>query len=229
MIRDVIIYIILIARIVIAVRLLWLAARTVRSLYWLAAVFFVNAAYYVMGTGLFAVDSDVMHLSYTVGLTIAQVLVVMFTHSTFYQGRKSPFPVFLALSLVAGVVDILWWASAASSISLISLMVTVNWAWHAVVAYQAYRQVADEKYVEDWVKARYRLMIVYCALLASTGLMFLVYVLPSTSAGIQSLVGLLTLVGVVLQFLVWVMPERFRQYLNRNYQLEDLPEDEAAA
>jgi len=227
MVRDVIIYAVMVARIVIAVRLFWLAARTVRSLYWLAAVFLANVVYLVL-TEVFAKNLDLAQLSYTVGLAVAQVLVVMFTHVTFYQGRKSPYLIFLAQSLVACIVDIVWWRVSGSTVSFVSLAVAVNWGWHASAAYQALRQVADDKYVEDWVKVRYKLMIVYCALLAATGLMFVTYLVPATGNGIQSLVGLLALAGVVVQFLVWVMPERFRQFLNRNYQLEAMPEDEAA-
>jgi hypothetical protein len=44
---------------------------------------------------------------------------------------------------------------------------------------------------------------------------------------VQSAVGLFALGGVVLQFLVWVMPEGFRKFLNRSYQSEmDLDEPE---
>ena len=33
-----------------------------------------------------------------------------------------------------------------------------------------------------------------------------------------ALLGLLSISSIVIQYLVWVMPEGFREYLNRNYQ-----------
>jgi hypothetical protein len=50
------------------------------------------------------------------------------------------------------------------------------------------------------------------------------YLVPPAMPAAQALIGLFALVGVVLQFLVWVMPERFRQFLNRNY--EAIPDDQ---
>ena len=224
MTRDAIVLIMLLVRIVVAVRLFQLAARKVRSLYWLGAAFLANAAYYALG--LLIEDPVPQHFVYTIGLACAQLLVVMFIHTTFYQGKKSPFQIFLGLTIVAAIVDIVSGIWAGPVVSLVSLMVTANWGWHAVIAYQAYQQVAGEKYVEDWVKVRYKLMIAYCALLAMTGLMLVGYLVQDVMVQVQSLLGLFALAGVVLQFLVWVMPERFRQFLNRNYQAELLEEQQ---
>lgn len=219
MLRDVIIFVVWIARIVIAVRLLQLASRTTRNLYWLAGVFLVNAVYYISVIGPFSASEYVAHLSYTIGLTIAQLLVVSFIHTTFYQDRKSPFPIFLVVNLVVGVADTVLAVLSGPAVSLISVMVAINWGWHASIAHKAYKQIAGEKSVEDWIKTRYKLMIVYCVLLSLTGLILIGYLVPATMVAIQSLIGLFALVGVVLQFLVWVMPAGFRQFLNRNYQV----------
>jgi len=110
----------------------------------------------------------------SLGLTIAQILVILFIHNTFYQGEKSPVKFFLALSIITGTIDVVW-ASVKSGVgpSFVSFAVTSNWLWHASIAYKAFHQIAQEKYVEDWVKTRYKLMIAYCISLAMTGISFL--------------------------------------------------------
>jgi len=228
MVKDGIILITWIARIIIAVRLFQVAARTVKSLYWLGGAFVINTVYYIFLLNLFNSISALKFWPITIGLTIAQLLIVLFIHHTFYSGQKSPYLIFFGITLATGFTDMgLRIVNPDSFWFLISVATSINWGWHAVIAYKAYHQVAEEDYVEDWVKARYKLMIAYCACLATTGLGFFVRWFPHLSQIIQSLVGLFALAGVIIQFLVWVMPENFRTYLNRNYHVENI-EDEVS-
>jgi hypothetical protein len=72
-----------------------------------------------------------------------------------------------------------------------------------------------DRHVEDWIKWRYRLMIFYAAFLLispiNTTVNFLAPGTLPSSAWTQVVAG-------AVQYLVWVMPEAFRRFLNRKYQ-----------
>lgn len=111
---------------------------------------------------------------------------------------------------------------------LVSVPLFINWIWHTQIAYQACRAIASDDVVEDWVKVRYQLMIVYCvvgfvvAAPVSIGLLWPEIV----SIRVLVVVGILT--GLICQFLVWVLPEGFRRWINRNYHLPAQDEAELA-
>ena len=100
------------------------------------------------------------------------------------------------------------------------------WAWHGWSAYQARAGFTIEQKVEDWIKSRYRLIGLYAIILVIGQIgsfIRIVYAGGPTVTSLGNAMGLLTLItqitAVILQFLVWVMPEGFRQWLNRNQQL----------
>ena len=143
----------------------------------------------------------------------------MFIHSTFYRNRKSPIYFVLGLVLLAFFVDI--YALLTNNLNLAGLVTAiglVNWTWHFFVARSAYIQIANDESVENWVKARYRLMIVYIPMM----MLITLQVIVSSTTFIPSMPRILVLAGLliiiaslILQFLVWVMPEPFRLWLNR--------------
>ena len=97
--------------------------------------------------------------------------------------------------------------------------------FHMRVAQQTLASLAEEQAVEDWVKARYRLMGLYSAagaIGAIGSFIRIAFAGGSAVTPLGTMMGALTLVAqivaVILQFLVWVMPEGFRTWLNRNQQ-----------
>jgi hypothetical protein len=226
MVGDILIWIMIIIRIVIGVSLTRAALRqNVRNLLWLGAVFFANGLFTIFSFQ--AWDSPFL---FHLGILLAQVCLVLFIQQTFYRGRRSPWGMFMAITLVGGLVDL--WIDAGSSIEISSntpmyVVTSCNWLWHTVIAYQAYRAAVRDRAVEDWVKARYRLMIAYCCITVLVTILALVQLVLGIPPGALTAVQVLFVIGsIVLQYLVWVMPERFRQYLNRNYQPSEF---EAAA
>ncbi len=95
----------------------------------------------------------------------------------------------------------------------------VTFVWFAVVAYQAYRQVSGDRMVEDWVKARYLLVIVGNVLMCAAALDNFITLLTTGKIGaFAPMANIALILGVILFFLAWIMPEGFRRCLNRNYQ-----------
>ena len=154
----------------------------------------------------------------------------MFIHATFYRDRKSPIYIVLGLIVLAIAVDIYGFSNNHPDlVGMMTIVGLVNWVWHFFVARSAYLKIATDQSVENWVKRRYQLMIAYVVM------MFLatVQVVISNSAlssSIPSIVVLITLLvviaSVILQFLVWVMPESFRLWLNRSQDAHPAGEEQ---
>jgi hypothetical protein len=208
-----------IARLWIGVQL-FLTARKSRlnNLYWLAAVF-VLAVYSLFSpqlAGYPLANAWVFNMGFVAG----QFCLAMFIHTTFYQGRKSPIAFMLGLFVLVLLATIYYvYVNDLRMATLVTGISLVNWIWHLIVAQSAYSAIAKDSSVEKWIKARYQLMMVYVVLITISTVFSVV---ASTTTLIpQSLVPLsilLVIASIILQFLVWVMPEPFRLWLNRTQQ-----------
>jgi hypothetical protein len=195
------------------------------NLLWLAGFF------YITGTGdIFITLSPVTNIIWPFFLAVGfgEVMLVMFIQKTFYQDRKSPYLIFMVIALAIFGASLYMLANQMAFLPYYS---PFNWLWLIWVGYQAYKKIATDQTVEDWVKARYKLIIAYslAALVAPiyTILTLLPFVIPSVAVWLfaptsilVAQVGILVFVtiGIALEYLAWVMPERYRRYLNRNYR-----------
>jgi hypothetical protein len=216
--------ILVLARWVIAIQLTRVGVRQkLPNLLWLAAFF------YITGIGDVCLTLSMLaHLNlfwvFKTGVGLSEIVMVMFISLTFYRDRRSPMLIFMAIAIASALVDVFY--------NRVNFFSPFNWLWLIVVGYQAYRQVAADKVVEDWVKGRYLLGVAYAGVaLAGAPLFNMVsmvgLVVPAAWAWSHSadflsvqrpVVQGLTIVGIVLEYLVWVMPEAFRRFLNRKYQ-----------
>jgi hypothetical protein len=227
MIADIFILFMMLVRWVIGVSLVLVALRqNVRNLLWLALVFFINGVFNIFTTTTLAPNSFLSHI----GMLLAQVAQVMFVHQTFYRDRQSPAGVFMGITLVVSAAVVLCDLSGAMSIGhiLVSVPLFINWVWHTGIAYRAYRAIAPDRFVEDWVKVRYQLMLVYCVVGFLVAVPVSVGLLRPEIVSIRLLVVVGIVTGLVCQFLVWVLPEGFRRWTNRNYHLPAQAEAELA-
>jgi hypothetical protein len=160
--------------------------------------------------------------------SLGHFALIMFVTTTFYQKRRSPTEWFLGITVVAIVGTFYGLALSPSAAQLnplvISLQVAVvaNWGWHGWAGYQAWRRVAKECTVEDWVKARYQLVIWYSICHWLTGILyFAMQAAPAASLLGQILPAAMLLCnigGVILAYLAWAAPHGFYRWLNRNYK-----------
>ncbi len=223
-------WILVAARLIIAIQLTRVGRRhQLPNLFWLAGFFFITGIGDIFFT--FAPITTVIW-PFFLSVGLGEVVMVMFIQKTFYQDRKSPYLIFMVIALVFLVANM--------TIALfIAFFSPFNWLWLIWVGYQAYKKIATNPMVEDWIKARYKLVIAYSivALAAPlyTILSFMAFGIPSLAAWLFNetngpLAGVVILVfttiGIALEYLAWVMPEGYRNYLNRNYQppAQDTPE-----
>lgn len=227
----ILIIIVTVARLWIALQLFLTARKThLNNLYWLAGLFAL-ATY-----SLFTPTSQSPLASYPIffiGFLAGHFCLAVFIHTTFHRDRPSPIYIVLGLLAIALVVTI-YALFVTNDINLGGIMASVglvNWVWHFIVARSAYLKIVDDPEVENWVKGRYRLMIVYIPMM----LLITIQVVASSTVlspyipPIFLPIGLLIIItSIILQFLVWVMPERFRQWLNRTPKTRVRPEPQTA-
>lgn len=225
--NDIFFLVLLVLRWIIGISLIRTALRdNMKNLTWLGYLFIVNGFVVIFGTSFLPMEK----LLY-IGLAIAQIFLVIFIKQSFYEDKKSIYPVLMPLTVLSAL-GIIYFSLNELPVGgqLLGVIGIINWGWHGVAATEGYRSVAQEKLIEDWVKSRYRMMIGYAVLMMVT---FIVFVFPAIQEGMGIIVMFLAvIVGVILQFLVWIMPEKFRLWLNRNQavmpgvDVEELSEEE---
>ena len=221
-------------RIVTGIRLLALARRNrLPNLVWLSASMFVTA-----GLLLFAPapgnplgNLPISLWIFTIGALAGEIFLVMFNQNTFYKDRKSPVAWIWIFLIACGMVSIYGVFVSESNnhqsvwVAAHIFVATLIWAWHGGLASQALARVKAENSVQDWVKTRYRLIVLYSIVLmigsvaSASRFLFINNETQPVLDAIISAIGLITqIASVTLMFLVWVMPEQFRLWLNRNQQ-----------
>jgi len=217
--KTIILVIFSVLRLVIAIPLLAAARRNrLTNLYWLIGQF--------MALVIAVPFADAGALSnvwiFWPFLSISEIALIMFVHTTFYQGRRSPMPIFMALAVLGLFGGI--YGNAMGNFEFSAWAVYPNafliWGWHFVVAYRAFQKIAADRFTDDWVKSRYKLMITY----STFDFISAVLGTASTTGLWVSPVGALIIVAinfasVFVQIFTWAMPDWFRRWLNRNYQL----------
>ncbi|MBN2005723.1 MAG: hypothetical protein JXA21_20370 [Anaerolineae bacterium] len=225
-------WILVLARLIIAVQLTRVGRRQkLPNLFWLAAFF------YITGIGDIGVTLSPMFPGllrpFIVSAGLGEVMLAMFVQMTFYKDRKSPYPIFIFLALVVLAFD-------AFEAQFLPYHSPFNWLWIIWAGAQAYKRIAKNQTVEDWVKVRYKLVIAY-ALISLAGPLWTIMALvgrffaPSfgtwlfeSTPLLVAQVGILicATIGIAMQYLAWIMPEKYRKWLNRNYQspIQEEPE-----
>lgn len=157
----------------------------------------------------------------------AQLLLILFIRAAFHQGRQSWYGVWMGLSLLGQSASLglalaqVPWAPVFSQ--AVSVLV---WGWHCQSAWEAYRRVAPDPYLPDWVKRRYQLVVAYAFLFqAQPFVMGLNALLGGQLPGALITVAMVSaLASLVIMYLAWGMPEPFRRYLNRHYRSPQVEE-----
>lgn len=234
---NVLLFALILLRLLIGVQLFFSARRNrLPNLYWLSAVFILNFIGLLFapteGNPLAALPFAMWMFNGFV--LFAGLTLINFIHTTFYANQASPRRWFLGAHLLLCVIGFYGLTISQSSFNVSGLVASFSvsnsmlWVWHTYAAYQAYRSIAANGAVEDWVKARYRLMIGFAVIIViatTSNTLRTAFTGGGVNLALGNLFAIVTLISnlasVTLQFLVWVMPEAFRQWLNRDQKLHD--------
>jgi hypothetical protein len=208
----------------------------VTSLYWLVALFFINvvALPFAPAEGNPLGGTPASPWLFSGGLVLTQFVVILFTVATFYQNRKSPAEWFWGLTLVAGVATLYGIAISASPyaqsawVASIQIAACANWAWLGWAGYKAWRTVANVRAVEDWVKARYQIVLWFAvfqvigALTSFARVAFFGEIAANPNRTLLALVALVcNMITVVLAYFAWAAPQGYYRWLNRNFKPQE--------
>lgn len=214
------------------------------NLYWLAGAFavFATAVAFAPTAGNPLGTWSGSLWVFAAGNVPSMAMTSLFVSKTFYPKRSSPLPWMLGIVTVLGGLT-LWGVALSTSaaqqhplVASIQVLICVVFGWQGWAGYQAWRGVANEKMVEDWVKGRYQLIIGYSGCQFAASLCSFVRIVgaggstASTLGNVMALVTLVANIGVViLSYLAWAAPRNYYQWLNRNYkalEVKDFDEEE---
>lgn len=154
-------------------------------------------------------------------ISISEISLLMFVHTTFRRGRSSAMPVLMTLAVIGLIGGA--YGTIINNFELSAWLVYPNaviaWGWHLIEAARSYKNISRDPSTEDWVKSRYILMIVYSAVDFVGAVLGTIVTTAIVTSDITSMiVVLINVTSVIFQILTWVMPEGFRRWLNRNQQ-----------
>jgi len=196
------------------------------NLYWLSAHFLalvIALPFAAVGT----IDNRWIFWTF---ISISEIVLIFFIHTTFYRGRSSALWFFLTPAIV-GLFGGMY-GTYIGNFELSAWFVYPNavliWGWHLVEAFRAYDNIEEDESTEDWVKSRYSLMITYSILdLISAFLGVLTTTNLITGSALALITVALNFASGITQILTWLMPEWFRRWLNRNQKMRSQLESNA--
>ncbi len=220
-VADILQFSVFIIRLIIAVALARYAIKTKgTNFWWLFGLYFTSGIFGL--TGLVIQFGDIFSLS----SGFRFICMVLFIHYTFYLDKKNPTIYQFIISVIAGILIIIFnvlynyinplevYDTIVRLTQLIGNLVIFSWLIYA--SYQAFFNVKNDDTVDDWVKMRYKLVILYSFIGIFTAIAY--STLTSTEINLYTIIIFLaTIVYQVIQLMVWIMPKFLRNYFNRNF------------
>lgn len=164
------------------------------------------------------------------------ILLLLFIKLTFHKERKNPFLLILGITITLSSVNIICLALFQSGIATdpiilligdicFTSMVVIGNSWMILSALFPYLKIKSKENIEPWIKVRYLLIIIYSTAGLVTGFMTL-FVPTDESVNVPFLILIFcVLILIGGEFLAWVMPTRFKNWLNRDFKYIDKSDD----
>ncbi|UYP47537.1 hypothetical protein NEF87_003822 [Candidatus Lokiarchaeum ossiferum] len=165
--------------------------------------------------------------------------LLIFNYMTFLKGNKKWTTYYLSYALLSTILICISYGIYESNGSafframsdiLFGLLTMIISSWQYYTAREAYRKIKEVE-LEPYIKKRYKLYLVASIALFYTGafsfFIFLVY--DSVGTAILFLgVSLSSLIYLMINFLIWVMPKSFKEKLNQGWspKVEELSSEE---
>ncbi|MHA2180898.1 MAG: hypothetical protein ACXAAH_05700 [Promethearchaeota archaeon] len=196
----------------------------------LVIFFFMNAL-----TLLFLVFGNLM--LYDINTVITMVVGLIFIDRTFYQDRKSPFKILLALTLILGALTIISFTLFEQAIIfeeniaflLHNIFVGADFAifglWSFIAASGSLKIFKSSDAVEPWVKGRYRLVKFYSICIILVGALTLFTPVEGTVNWALLVILVTNILRIAGETLAWIMPNFLKKYFNRGFSSSDIIEE----
>jgi hypothetical protein len=171
---------------------------------------------------------------YDVNTMLTMVIGLIFIDRTFYQDRKSPFKLLLALTLVLGALTTISFIMFERSIIfqenvaflLHSIFVGADFIifglWSFIAASGSLKSFSSSDAVEPWVKGRYRLVKFYSICIILVGSLTLFTPVEGTINWALMVILVVNILRITGETIAWIMPNSLKKYLNRGYDSQDI-------
>ncbi|HEC40635.1 hypothetical protein LCGC14_0874510 [marine sediment metagenome] len=206
-----------------------------KNLLILVIFFFMNAF-----TLLFLIFGNIM--LYDVNTILTMGVGLIFINRTFYQDRKSPFKLLLALTLVLGTLAIISFTIFEYSIIfqqniaflLHNIFVGADFVifglWSFIATLESLKSFSSSDAVEPWVKGRYRLVKFYSICIMFVGFLTLFTPVEGTVNWALLVILIANILRISGETMAWIMPNFLKKYFNRGFTstgiIEELSEEE---
>ncbi|MFX1384668.1 MAG: hypothetical protein ACFFBP_19755 [Promethearchaeota archaeon] len=188
-------------------------------------------AYYALSVHLFL--EGIVNLFLGAGIPndipflLLGIAMAIFIKLTFYkEGNNGPFYLVLIIMISMWILYFILLIFAKNLIIVILIpyiIAIIISIWFFIVSLSAYLKFKANESIKPWIKTRYLLVIGYNIIFIFGQSLFIINnVLGGEGINIFSLGLMISFIILpILQFLAWVMPARFKNWLNRNYTYGD--------
>ncbi len=184
---------------------------------------------------LFLVFESIM--LYDIFTMLTMTVGLIFIDRTFYQDRKSPFKLLVALTIIFGALTnisfILFERSIISQREVaffmhnifVGALFVIFGLWSFIAAAGSLKVFSSSDAVEPWVKGRYRLVKFYSICIILVGALTPFTPVEGTINWALLVILVANILRIAGETLAWIMPNFLKKYLNRGYTFTDIIEE----
>jgi len=181
---------------------------------------------------LFLVFESIM--LYDIFTMLTMTVGLIFIDRTFYQDRKSPFKMLVALTLILGVLTnisyILFERSIISQREVaffihnvfVGALFVIFGVWSFIAAAGSLKVFNSSDAVEPWVKGRYRLVKFYSTCIILVGAFTPFTPVEGTINWALLVILFANILRIAGETIAWIMPNFLKKYFNRGYTSVDI-------
>ena len=188
-----------------------------------------------------AIPGLVTSIVFNLSSLISIIIAIHWTDKVFYTNRKSPYKFLMAIMIPMAIANIILstlntyvFAEVDFIVSVFSSLlfggvITIFGGWYFISARAAYLKIKSKENIEPWIKMRYKTIMLYSMCFLLMGISFGIAPLApiEISAGITVplfLIFITLFIEAIGEFLAWYMPDKLKNYYNRNYSVEETKE-----
>lgn len=174
---------------------------------------------------------------YDIFTILTMTVGLIFIDRTFYQDRKSPFKLLVALTLVLGALTnisfILFERSIISQREvaffihniLVGALFVIFGLWSFIAASGSLKSFSSSDAVEPWVKGRYGLVKFYSICIILVGSFTPFTPVEGTVNWALLVILFANILRIAGETIAWIMPNFVKKYFNRGYTIVDISEE----
>ena len=171
----------------------------------------------------------------------AVIIALHWTDNVFYTNRKSPYKFMMVIVIPMAITNIIlstintyMFGASILIVSIISSLlfggvITIFGGWYFISAREAYLKIKSNENIEPWIRMRYKTIMLYSMCFLLMGISFAIAPLfpMEIATGITVpllIIFIMLFVEAIGEFSAWYMPDKLKNYYNRNFSVEESKE-----